>query len=133
MIPQIANERAWKQYLEQERHKINIVGFNKRRVEDPNQYFHCANHSYARLLHVKNEIGLWQCPECGIRYLESQLVNKTVLQSKRSRNRKSIVGSLKREKKLLDQKGNPINPNDKDIQLDIAEGRTIKEYHEFTH
>jgi len=122
----------WKYVKLKERNKINIMGFKDRKIEDPNDYFHCSLHKYARLLHVKNEHGIWQCPECGARYVESQLVHKTILQSKRSKGRKSFVASKKRERKLHSIAGDPINLEDKDIMRDIAEGRTIREYKEFT-
>ena len=126
------SNEAWKYNKLKERNKINVMGFKDRNVENPNDFFHCNLHKYARLLNVKNEHGVWQCPECGARYIESQLVHKTILQSKRSKGRKSIVVSQKRTKKLWSVAGDPINLEDRDAMRDIAEGRTIKEYKEYT-
>ena len=125
------SNEVWKWENTKGRKKINVFGFRKTVLGDPNLYYHCMSHKYARLLNIKNEIGVWQCPECGVRYLESDLVHKTKLQSKRSKNRKSMVGSLKTPKKLYDSIGNPINTNDKDIMSDIAQGKTVKEYKEY--
>ena len=125
------SNEAWKAVNSAARKKINVFGFKSGIIEDPNDFFHCITHKYARLLNIRNEIGVWQCPECGVRYLESDLVHKTKLQSKRSRHNKSIIGSLKTPKKYYDKVGNPINTNDKDIMKDLADGNIVKEYHEY--
>ena len=103
------NNEAWKYIKLQERNRINIMGFGNKKIEDPNDYFHCNLHKATRLLKIPKEIGVWQCPECGNRYVESQLVHKTILQSKRSKGRKSFVTSKKNIRKLSSVAGDPIN------------------------
>ena len=107
-----------------------VLGLNK---ESNVKYYHCPIDQGARMLAYPGEEGLYQCPICGMISNPSEVKADTRITSKFAVTQgKQIASGHNRsqgQKRYYDKAGHEINPNDKDIMYDLAQGHTIEYYH----
>ena len=106
-----------------------ILGLNK---ESNVKHYHCPIDQGARMLAYPGEEGLYQCPICGMISNPSEVKADTRITSKFAVTQgKQIASGHNRcqgQKRYYDKAGHEINPNDKDVLFDLAQGRTIEYY-----
>ena len=107
-----------------------ILGLNK---ESNVKYYHCPTHQGARLLPFPGEEGMFQCPlGCGPIQTNEVKADTSITSRFAVTQGKQIASGHNRsyrEKSYYDKSGHKINPNDKDILFDLAQGRIIEYYH----
>jgi len=113
-------------------------GFNiflsstKKKQNDDISNLNCAVHPGRQLVRNKEkDPTCFICPDCGLEYLERELIHETGPASKFGISKGPKLFQANRKRILTAEDGNPIPIDDELIKQDMMQGRKVLSYQEF--